>query len=62
MQNDFQRIMGMQLKYVFPILIAVSSYSTSAAIAIYFIATKIAGSLQEWHIKREFSKNAVSAA
>jgi YidC/Oxa1 family membrane protein insertase len=52
MQNDFQRIMGMQLKYVFPFLIATISYTTSGAIALYFITTNLAGSLQEWYVRR----------
>jgi YidC/Oxa1 family membrane protein insertase len=52
MQSDFQRIMGMQLKYVFPFLIATISYTTSGAIALYFIATNLAGSLQEWYVRR----------
>ena len=52
MQNDFQRVMGMQLKYVFPFIIGAISYSTSSAIALYFITTNIAGSLQEWHVRR----------
>ena len=52
MQNDFQRIMGMQVKYVFPFIIAVISYTTSGAIALYFITTNLAGSLQEWHVRR----------
>ena len=52
MQNDFQRIIGLQLKYVFPFLIAAISYTTSGAVALYFIATNLAGSVQEWHVKR----------
>lgn len=52
MQNDFQRIMGLQLKYVFPFLIGAISYTTSGAIALYFIATNLAGSLQEWYVRR----------
>lgn len=52
MQGDFQRIMGLQLKYVFPFLIAIISYTTSGAIALYFIATNLAGSLQEWYVRR----------
>jgi YidC/Oxa1 family membrane protein insertase len=52
MQNDFQRIMGMQLKYVFPFLIATISYTTSGAVALYFITTNLAGALQEWHVRR----------
>lgn len=52
MQGDFQRIIGLQLKYVFPFLIAAISYTTSGAVALYFIATNLAGSLQEWHVRR----------
>ena len=55
-QNDFQRIMGVQLKYVFPFIIAVISYTTSGAIALYFITTNLAGSVQEWHVRRTLNK------
>lgn len=58
MQNDFQRIMGMQLKYVFPFLIGAISYTTSSAIALYFIATNLAGSLQEWYVRRKLTAEA----
>lgn len=54
MQGNFQRVMGMQLKYVFPFIIAVISYTTSGAIALYFITTNLAGSLQEWYVRRVF--------
>ena len=53
-QADFQKIMAVQLKYVFPILIAVISYTASSAVALYFITTNIAGCLQEWYVKRTF--------
>lgn len=56
MQNDFQKIMGMQLKYVFPFIIGAISYSTSGAIALYFITTNIAGALQEIHVRRTIAK------
>lgn len=52
MQGDFQRIIGMQLKYVFPFLIAVISYTTSGAVALYFITTNLAGAAQEWYVRR----------
>ena len=55
-QGDFQRIIGMQLKYVFPFLIAAISYTTSGAIALYFIATNLAGSAQEWHVRRVIAR------
>ena len=56
MQADFQKVMGMQLKYVFPFLIATISYTTSGAVALYFITTNLAGSVQEWHMRRKLAK------
>lgn len=53
MQNDFQRVMGMQLKYVFPFIIGAISYSTSGAIALYFITTNCVGALQELYVRRK---------
>lgn len=55
-KGDFQRIIGLQLKYVFPFLIAAISYTTSGAIALYFIATNLAGSAQEWHVRRVIAR------
>ncbi len=56
MQGDFQKVMGLQLKYVFPFIIAIISYTTSGAIALYFITTNIAGALQELHVRRVLAK------
>jgi YidC/Oxa1 family membrane protein insertase len=58
-QGDFQKIIGMQLKYVFPFLIATISYTSSGAVALYFIATNLAGSAQEWHVRRTIAKEVV---
>lgn len=52
MQGDFQKVMGMQLKFVFPVLIATISYTTSGAIALYFVTTNLAGIAQEWYVRR----------
>ena len=54
--GSFQEIIAVQLKYVFPVLIAVISYTTSAAIALYFIATNLAGAAQEWHVRRVIAR------
>ena len=51
-QGSFQQVMGMQMKYVFPILIAVISYTTSGAVALYFITTNLAGVFQELYVRR----------
>lgn len=56
MQNDFQRVMGMQLKYVFPFIIGIISYTTSGAIALYFITTNLAGVLQERYLRRALER------
>ena len=56
MQGDFQKIIGLQLKYVFPFLIAAISYTTSGAVALYFIATNLAGVVQEWHVLRTLNR------
>ena len=57
-KGDFQKIMGTQLKYVFPFLIGIISYTTSGAVALYFITTNLAGSLQEWHVRRKLDAEA----
>ncbi len=56
MQNDFQRVMGMQLKYVFPFIIGTISYTTSGAVALYFITTNLAGTAQELHVRRTLAR------
>jgi YidC/Oxa1 family membrane protein insertase len=55
MQADFQRVMGFQLKYVFPVIIAVVAYTTSGAVALYLITTNIAGVIQEIYVARKFA-------
>jgi len=56
MQGDFQKVLGMQLQYVFPFLIAIISYTTSGAVGLYFITTNLAGCLQELHVRRTLAK------
>ncbi|MGH7175652.1 MAG: YidC/Oxa1 family membrane protein insertase [Minisyncoccia bacterium] len=51
---DFQRVMGTQMKYVFPLLIAVICYTTSAAVALYFITTNGIGALQELYVRAKY--------
>lgn len=58
-KGGFQQIMGTQLKYVFPFIIAIISYTTSGAIALYFITTNLAGVLQEWHVRRTILKESL---
>ena len=56
MQGDFQKVLGAQLTYVFPFLIGIISYTTSGALALYFITTNLAGILQEWYVRRSIHK------
>jgi YidC/Oxa1 family membrane protein insertase len=62
MQADFQKVLGTQLQYVFPLLIAVISYTASSAVALYFVTTNIAGSLQELHVRRTLEKEDAAKA
>jgi YidC/Oxa1 family membrane protein insertase len=57
MQADFSRVMNMQMRYVFPILIGTIAYTTSAGIALYFLTTNLAGALQEWYVRRSLASN-----
>lgn len=57
MQADFQRAMGVQLKYVFPVIIAVVAYTAGGAVALYFVTTNIAGALQELYVRRHLAAN-----
>lgn len=55
MQADFARVMSLQLKFVFPFLIAIIAYTTSGAIALYFITTNLAGVLQELYVRKKLA-------
>lgn len=60
MQGDFQKVLGAQLQYVFPLLITMISYTTSGAIALYFISTNVAGAVQEWYVHRTLTAEGAS--
>ncbi|HEC93846.1 MAG TPA: YidC/Oxa1 family membrane protein insertase [Candidatus Kaiserbacteria bacterium] len=50
--KDISKIMNSQIRFVFPIIIAVVAYSTSGAIALYFVATNLFGIFQEKYLQR----------
>lgn len=52
-QEEFQRSMNTQMLYVFPILIGFVSFTTSAAVALYFVVSNIFGIGQEYLIQRQ---------
>lgn len=51
MQADISRAMTLQMRYVFPLLMAGIAY-TSGAIAIYFITSNLFGIVQEFFVRR----------
>jgi YidC/Oxa1 family membrane protein insertase len=50
-QADFARAMTFQMRFAFPLILAVIAY-TSGAIALYFITTGIFGIVQEFFVRR----------
>jgi len=54
MQADIARAMTLQMRYVFPILMAGIAY-TSGAIAIYFITSNLFGIIQEFFVRRSLA-------
>jgi len=55
-QGDIARAMTTQMKYVFPVVVAIISYSISAALSIYWITSNVFAILQEIYIKRKYHK------
>ncbi len=55
-QDDFARSMHIQMRYVFPILMAGVAYFTSAAIALYFIVSNVFSIGQELLVRRIHGK------
>jgi YidC/Oxa1 family membrane protein insertase len=52
LKDDFMRNMQIQMRYVMPVLIVVAAYVLSAAIALYFFVSNVAGILQELYVKK----------
>lgn len=51
-QEEFQKSMQIQMLYMFPVLIGFVSFSTSAAVALYFVVSNIFGIAQEYLIRK----------
>ncbi|MEK7201601.1 MAG: YidC/Oxa1 family membrane protein insertase [Patescibacteria group bacterium] len=51
MQADISRAMTLQMRYVFPVIMAAIAYA-SGAIAIYFITSNLFGIVQEYFVRR----------
>lgn len=55
-QEEFQRSMNIQMQYVFPVLIGFVSFTTSAAVALYFVTSNIFGIGQEYLIRKQLAE------
>lgn len=55
MQADISRAMTMQMRYVFPVIMAAIAF-TSGAIAIYFITSNLFGIVQEYFVRKSMDK------
>ncbi len=56
---DFSRMMSNQVRFIFPFIIAAIAYSTSGAIALYFVTTNTFGALQELYVRHTLIKKPV---
>lgn len=52
-QDSFAKSMNMQMKYVFPFIIAFIAYSVSGAVALYWITSNLFMVAQQIYVKRE---------
>ncbi len=55
-QEDLQKSMSLQMLYVFPIILGIVAYATSAAIALYFIVSNTFSIGQELFVRRMHGK------
>lgn len=53
MAEDFGRAMAMQARFVIPFIIALVSYETSGAVALYFVTSNIVTLFQEFLVRRK---------
>lgn len=52
-QDSFARSMNLQMKYIFPFLIAFIAYSVSGAVALYWITSNLFMVAQQIYVQRE---------
>lgn len=53
-QNDLNKAMQTQMKYVLPVMMVFFSYVGTSIVGLYFITTNLLTLLQEWFIRRKF--------
>ncbi|MEQ1500081.1 MAG: YidC/Oxa1 family membrane protein insertase [Parcubacteria group bacterium] len=56
-QNEIAKVMAMQMKYFFPILMAFIAYTISSAVALYLITSNIFAVGQEFYIRKKYHKS-----
>jgi membrane protein insertase Oxa1/YidC/SpoIIIJ len=62
-QDSFTKSMNMQMKYIFPFIVAFIAYSISGAVALYWITSNIFMVGQQIYIKKkEFSPDVKSGS
>ena len=55
-QEDFARSMQIQMRYVLPIMVGFIAFTTSAAVALYWVTSNIVSIGQEFLVKRNTKK------
>ena len=55
-QEDFQKSMQLQMRYVLPVMISFIAFNTSAAVALYWTTSNILSIVQELLIRRSMKK------
>lgn len=55
-QEDFTRSMQTQIRYVLPVIIAFVAYTTSTAVALYWVTSNILSIVQEVSIRKSWKK------
>lgn len=56
-QGDFQKAMGAQMKYFFPVMMTVIAYTVSSAVALFLITSNIFAIAQEFYIRKRYHKH-----
>ena len=52
--GEFANALNIQMRYVFPVLIAVIAYSTSTAVALYFVTINISRAVQQYYVNKRY--------
>ncbi len=57
--QDFSKLMAVQMKYFFPLMMIFIAYTISSAIALYLITSNLFAIGQEIYIKKKYHKSAI---